>query len=109
MGSLKGMFVRYLNQSVVVLSWHDLRDAKKAHSLITTNILFDMDEPLSVAFISPLNLIKVGPFSIFFSSLIPFLVHWEVTFRKPKRRQYYDHCRAAIRNGYGWWKTLHGR
>jgi len=60
MGALKGMFVRYQSNGIIVLSWHDLRDAKKAHSLITTNLLFNMDEPLSAAFITPSNLIKVG-------------------------------------------------
>lgn len=60
MGALKGMFVRYQNKGVVVLSWHDLRDAKKAHKFITTNTLFDLEEPLSAAFITPLNLVKVS-------------------------------------------------
>lgn len=60
MGALKGMFVRYQNKGVVVLSWHDLRDAKKAHALITTTPLFNTDEPLSAAFVTPLNLVKVS-------------------------------------------------
>jgi hypothetical protein len=62
MGALKGMFVRHQPNGVIVLSWHDLRDAKKAYSFITTNLLFNMDEPLSAAFIDPFNLIKVGAF-----------------------------------------------
>ncbi|KIM30440.1 hypothetical protein M408DRAFT_285651 [Serendipita vermifera MAFF 305830] len=65
MGALKGMFVRYQNKGVIVLSWHDLRDARKAHSVITANPLFNLDQPLSAAFITPLNLVKSTGESLF--------------------------------------------
>ncbi|PVG02378.1 hypothetical protein CPB86DRAFT_811469 [Serendipita vermifera] len=58
MGDLKGIFVRYQNKGIIALSWHDIRDAKKARNLLLTNNFFGMEEPLSAAFITPKNLIK---------------------------------------------------
>jgi hypothetical protein len=59
MGDLKGIFVRYQNKGIIALSWHDIRDAKKARALLLTNNFFGMKEHLSAAFITPKNLIKV--------------------------------------------------
>ncbi|KAG8851545.1 hypothetical protein FRB91_007759 [Serendipita sp. 411] len=63
MGELKGMFVRFqATKRIVVLSWHDIRDAKKAYTLIRDSLFFGQSQPLSAAFISPQNLIKAtGP------------------------------------------------
>ncbi|CAG8729445.1 3516_t:CDS:2, partial [Acaulospora colombiana] len=58
MGDLKGIFVRYQNKGIIALSWHDIRDAKKARNLLLTNNFFAMEERLSAAFITPNNLIK---------------------------------------------------
>ena len=58
MGDLKGMFVRFQKDGIVVLSWHDIRHARKAHSILRTNVFFGRKEPLPAAFIAPFNLVK---------------------------------------------------
>lgn len=61
MGDLKGMFVRFQQRSgIVVLSWHDIRAAKKAQSILNSSIFFGMQKTLLAAFISPMNLIKAS-------------------------------------------------
>lgn len=56
------MFVRYQKQGIVVLSWHDIRDAKKAQAILISGLFFGAKESLVAAFITPSNLIKVTIF-----------------------------------------------
>jgi hypothetical protein len=56
MRDLKGMHVQ--KDGIVVLSWHDIRHARKAHSILRTNLFFGRKEPLPAVFIAPFNLVK---------------------------------------------------
>jgi hypothetical protein len=67
LGDLKGIFVRFQEKSgVIILSFHDLRHALRAHRAISSQPLFGLETPCSTAFITPEHLITVRqPFSLF--------------------------------------------